>query len=37
MQQNRERHGVRSRKEVQFFGWELLDSVGLVAEAFGLK
>ncbi len=30
-------HGVRSRKEVQFFGWELLDSVGLVAEAFGLK
>ena len=30
------RHGVRSRKEVQFFGWELLDSVGLVAEAFGL-
>ncbi len=30
------RHGVRTRKEVQFFGWELLDSVERVKTAFGL-
>ncbi len=30
------RHGVRSRETVQFFGWELLDSVDQVKKAFGL-
>ena len=30
------RHGVRTRREVQFFGWELLDSVDRVKTAFGL-
>ncbi len=30
------RHGVRSRKEVQFFGWELLDSVDLIKKSFKL-
>ncbi len=30
------RNGKEVETEVQFFGWELLDSVGLIKEAFGL-
>ena len=30
------RGGVRTKKEVQFFGWELLDAVDQVREAFSL-
>lgn len=30
------RHGVKSKEEVQFFGWELLDSVDLIKKEFGL-
>ncbi|MDE5889537.1 MAG: methionine adenosyltransferase domain-containing protein, partial [Bacteroidales bacterium] len=30
------RHGLKSQELVQFFGWELLDSVEIVKQAFGL-
>ncbi|MDE6870516.1 MAG: methionine adenosyltransferase [Bacteroidales bacterium] len=30
------RHGQKSQELVQFFGWELLDSVEIVKQAFGL-
>ncbi|MCM1501526.1 MAG: methionine adenosyltransferase [Bacteroidales bacterium] len=30
------RHGQKSHEEVQFFGWELLDSVEIVKKEFGL-
>ena len=30
------RDGIRTKKEVQFFGWELLDAVDQVREAFSL-
>ena len=30
------RGGKEVRKKVQFFAWELLDSVDMVKEAFGL-
>ena len=28
--------GVKTTEVVQFFGWELLDSVDMIREAFGL-
>ena len=31
------RNGVKSTELVQFFGWELLDSVDMIREAFGIK
>ncbi|MBQ8422214.1 MAG: methionine adenosyltransferase [Bacteroidales bacterium] len=30
------RHGIKTQQYVQFFGWELLDSVDMVKSAFGL-
>ena len=30
------RNGKKTQEYVQFFGWELLDSVDAVKEAFGL-
>ena len=30
------RNGVRTQEYVQFFGWELLDSVDMIKEAFNL-
>ena len=30
------RHGVKSQELVQFFGWELLDSVDIIKKEFGL-
>ena len=30
------RNGVKTTEYVQFFGWELLDSVDMLKEAFGL-
>ena len=30
------RNGVKTQEYVQFFGWELLDSVDMIKEAFGL-
>ena len=30
------RNGVRTKELVQFFGWELLDSVDMIKEAFKL-
>jgi hypothetical protein len=30
------RNGVKSTEYVQFFGWELLDSVDMIKAAFGL-
>ncbi len=31
------RDGMKVEKEIQFFGWELLDSVGMLRKAFGLE
>jgi hypothetical protein len=31
------RDGKKIRKKVQFFGWELTDSVGKIKDYFGLK
>ena len=31
------RNGVKTTEYVQFFGWELLDSVDMIREAFGIK
>ena len=30
-------HGKKTLENVQFFGWELLDSVDVIKKAFGLE